>query len=139
MAGENFEHDDQPKAKREKPLKFDRPEKSDLEKIEEFITRPLAEIEKFIKDETVKRGLKKVSYDSPEANAFRSLVDYKIKSLNASLSENERDALRMSKKYNKPLENQIAMVMYSDGAVTFGWKLEYVNGVTTIVPFDSFM
>lgn len=139
MAGERFEKDDQPKAKGEKPLKFDRPEKSDLEKIEEFITRPLAEIEKFIKDETVKRGLKKVSYDSPEANAFRSLVDYKIKSLNASLSENERDALRMSKKYNKRLANDIAMVWYSDAAVTFGWKLEYVNGVTTIVPFDSFM
>lgn len=139
MAGENFEKDDQPNAKGEKPLKFERPEKSDLEKIEDFLSKPLLEIEKFINEETVKRGLEKVTAASPEAAEFSKLVEYKIKSLNNALSPNERDALRTSKKYKTFEDKTVGVVMYAGGSVTYGWELQYVNGVATIVPASSFM
>jgi len=133
MATETQENNEKKLQQSQTPLIFEKPQLSDLEKIESKLNLALGKIEKFIKEGATGRNLKQASSDSQQAKDFEQMIDLQIKSLNSTLTANERNALRMSNKHNN-VRNVIAVVDYQNLPVTYAWKLTYVNGVSTIVP-----
>jgi|GEM_PF-3338669 len=118
------------------PLSFEKPEKTDLEKIESKLNSALSKIEKFIKEQEIKLNLKDKKIESPEVKELSRLVALQVQALNQTLTPNERNALKTSDKYKGSID--IAMIVLTNELpMTYGWKIDYVNGVDTIVPDGS--